>query len=79
MQAFLLYSDFTKMSLLVELMLAQGEDWLARLMVGVVAAKSQSLQVHCQVVAYSLSHLVVDRVFHQFVDRCAAHSENRPR
>ena len=70
---------FTTMSLLVESMLVQEEDWLAISMAGAMATKSQSLQVDCQVETYSPAHLVVDRVAHQFVGRCAVHLENHPR
>ena len=56
----------------VELMPVQGEDWLAKSMVGVVAGKSRSLQVHCQAGAYSPAHLAVDQGDRQFAGRYAA-------
>lgn len=67
------------MSLPVESMQVREVHWLAKSMVGVVVAKSQSLLGDYQAEAYSLSHQVVGLVSHPFVGQCAARSENRPR
>ena len=67
------------MSLLVDLMLVLEEDLSVRSMAGVVVAKSQSLLAQCLAGTYSHVHQAVGQVAHQFVDRYAVHSENRPR